>query len=114
MPLPSDYNVPYINDAEYTGFDSGTDATQANLYEAAAALGRMSGQEAIQKWGREGADRNALEAAQYVPEGPNEIRHIKDVKGLGQWASNTFQQNAPQLLAQVGAGIVLEKLCVKM
>lgn len=85
-------------------WDRGVDNMQGTFYGFADALGSLAGVDVLSEWGQEGVARNVVEAMR----SPARVESYEDIDGLadvGIYALEAVGEFAPQLLADVSAGL---------
>lgn len=93
-------NYEYVDAA----FARGVDNMQGTFYGFADALGQVAGVDVLSEWGQEGVARNVVEAMR----SPARVESYEDIDGLadvGIYALEAVGEFAPQLLADVSAGL---------
>lgn len=88
---------------------AGVDQFQGKLYDTAALAGRVSGSQTLEDWGREGANTNADEAAEYQPV-VAEFEKVRTARDFGMWLANIMGTNAPQMAGTMAAGVAASAL----
>lgn len=92
-----------VGDELGRGIGAGIQETQAGLYGFAQLIGQITGSEAIQEYGREGALRNLEESAKLGPE----INSLADVGGVSdffKFAAGGLGKGLPSIGASLTGG----------
>lgn len=81
----------------------GIDRVQGTAYGAAEAIGEAAGFKGLRSFGKEGRERNVLEAAESAPPA-QEFTGINSPSTAIQWAKETFAEQAPNIGANIAGG----------
>lgn len=85
-------------------FASGIDSLQQGYGSAVEGIGKVTGLDSVEKYGRDVAERNAKEADQNG-KGLTQWDEVDGVGSAAKYAGEVAAQNAPQLGLSIGGGI---------